>query len=149
MTFDKAAATALFSALTSHAKGLAVFDRVNGHEPENTPGNGVSCSVTGTSIEAIPASGLASVSGKITFTVRIWSPMNTRPLDAVDPGVIAAVSVLLNEYSGSFTLGGTVRNIDLIGLKAVTAYIEQEGREFRVAEITVPILVNDMWGEVA
>ena len=150
MSFTAADAKALFSGLTSHAKSLGIFDRVNSHEPANTPGLGVSCSITLASIEADPAaSGLSAVSGKITFAVRIWSSMNQKPLDAIDPDVLGAVSLLLGAYSGAFTLGGTVRDIDLMALKANAAYLQQEGTEFRVIEITVPIVVNDLWAEVA
>lgn len=149
MSFDKNAAVALFSQLTSHAKSLKVFDRVNSHDPDSTPGQGVSCSITLASIDANPAaSGLAAVSGVITFSVRVWSSLMQKPLDAVDPAVLGAVSSLLNAYSGAFTLGGTVRDIDLLALKAQAAYLNSEGKEFRVVEITVPIVVNDLWGMV-
>src|ERR1017187_10803209 len=107
MSFDKTAAKALFDALTSHALKLGIFGRVNQHEPENTPGKGLSCSITLGLIAATTSSGLASVSGTITFQVRIWSSLMQKPLDAVDPDVLGAVSVLLNAYSGAFTLGGT------------------------------------------
>jgi hypothetical protein len=150
MTFDAAAATALFSGLTSHARELGIFERVNSHEPQNTPGTGLSCSITLASIAADPAaSGLDAVSGVITFSVRLWSSMMQKPLDAVDPAVLAAVSALLAAYSGAFTLGGTVRDIDLLALKAQSAYLTSEGKEFRVVEITVPIVVDDLWGMVA
>jgi hypothetical protein len=150
MSFAQSDATALFSQLTSHAKALKIFERVNSHEPENTPGSGLSCSITLGSIAADPAaSGLAAVSGTITFMVRVWSSMMQKPLDAVDPAVLGAVSVLLAEYSGHFTLGGTVRDIDLLALKAQAAYLNSEGKEFRTIEISVPIVVNDLWGMVA
>jgi hypothetical protein len=148
--FGKSDAVSLFSQLTSHAKDLGVFARVNSHEPASTPGLRVSCSITLASIEADPAaSGLAAVSGKITFAVRLWSSMNQKPLDSIDPEVLGAVSLLLGEYAGHFTLGGTVRDVDLLALRAVTAYLQQEGTEFRVVEITLPIIVNDLWAEVA
>ena len=150
MSFDAEDAKGLFSQLTSHAKSLKIFDRVNSHEPENSPGKGLSCSITFTSIEADPAaSGLSAVSGKITFAVRIWSSLMQKPLDAVDPNVLGAVSVLLGEYSGAFTLGGTVRDVDLLALKAAAGYVDHEEKVFRTVEITVPIVVNDLWGMVA
>lgn len=149
MSFDANAAKALFSQLTSHAKTLKVFQRVNGHEPQNAPGNGLSCSIILGSIDATPsASGLAAVSGTITFMVRVWSSMEQKPLDAVDPNILGAVSVLLAEYSGHFTLGGTVRDIDLLALKAQTSYLNDQDKEYRVVEITVPIVVNDVWGMI-
>lgn len=152
MSFDAAAAKAIFVALESHARKLGVFARVNLHEPENAPGHRLSCSIILGGIAAEPAaSGLGAVSGRITFTVHLWSSMMTRPLDGVDPEVLGAVGVLLNEYSGAFSLGGAggTRNIDLMGLRAQAAYLLQEGKEFRTVQITVPIVVNDLWSESA
>jgi hypothetical protein len=150
MTFAAADVNALFAGLVSHALKLGIFARVNQHDPENVPGPKLSCSITLATIEADPAaSGLAAVSGKITFMVRIWSPMVAKPLDTIDPAVLSALSTLLGEYSGNFTLAGTVRDIDLMALRAQTGYLDQDGKQFRVAEITLPIVVNDLWGEVA
>jgi hypothetical protein len=150
VSFGAAEAKALFEALTSHARALGVFDRVNSHEPENTPGKGLSCSITLGSIAADPqASGLAAVSGTITFAVRIWSSMMQKPLDAVDPNLLGAVMVLLGEYGGHFTLGGTVRDVDVLALRVAPGYLNHEGKEVRVAEVTLPIVVNDLFGEVA
>ena len=150
MSFDANAAKALFSQLTSHAKDLKVFDRVNSHDPDSTPGKGLSCSITLGPIAADPAaSGLSAVSGEITFLIRIWSSLMQKPLDAVDPAVLGAVMVLLGEYSGHFTLGGTVRDVNVLALKAQPAYLNHEGKEFRVIEITLPIIVNDLFPMVA
>lgn len=145
MTFDAAAAKALFAALTSHAKGLGIFERVNSHEPDSTPGSGLSCSITLGPVTADPAaSGLDAMSGEIQFAVRIWSSMMQKPLDAVDPDVLGAVFVLLGAYAANFTLGGTVRDVNVLALKAQPAYLNHEGKEFRVIEITLPIVINDM-----
>lgn len=152
MSFDAAAAKAIFDALASHAEKLAIFARVNRHEPENAPGNRLSCAIILGGIAAEPAaSGLGAVSGRITFVVHIWSAMMTRPLDGIDPEVLGAVSVLLGEYSGAFSLDGAggTRNVDLMGLRAQAAYLLQEGKEFRTVQITVPVIVNDLWAEVA
>jgi hypothetical protein len=147
MAFDADAANALFSALESHALSLGVFRRVNTHEPDNAPGTGLSCSITLASIAATPAaSGLGTVSGTITFRVMIFSPMQQKPLDGIDPAVLAAVSTLLGEYSANFTLAGTVRDIDLLSLRADATYINQGDTEFRVEQITVPVVIDDLWG---
>jgi hypothetical protein len=147
VTFDAAAATALFQALESHALSLNLFRRVNLHEPENAPGEGLSCSITLGSVTASGnLSGLKAVSGTITFQVMIFNPMQQKPLDGIDPAILAAVSQLLAAYSGNFTLGGTVRDIDLLSLRAEPAYVESDGKPFRVEQISVPIVVDDLWG---
>lgn len=152
MSFNAAASSAIFAALESHAQKLGIFARINTHEPENAPGNRLSCSIILGGIAAEPAaSGLGMVSGRVTFVVHLWSSMMTRPLDGVDPAVLGAVGVLLNEYSGAFSLGGAggTRNIDLMRLNAQAGYLLQEGKEFRTVQITVPIIVNDLWTEAA
>ncbi len=60
----------------------------------------------------------------------------------------------MNVLSGAFTLTGNARNIDLQGaagqpLAAASGFIMHESTLFRVAEVTIPCVVNDMWNEVA
>lgn len=144
--FDTDAVNSLYSQLESHALTLGIFRRVNTHEPENAPGDGLSCSIILGPIAASGAmSGLGSVSGTITFLVMVWNSMMQKPLDGVDPAILTAVSTLLNEYSGHFTLGGTVRDIDLLNLRAEPVYIDQEGKQFRVEQISLGIVINDLW----
>jgi hypothetical protein len=144
--FDTEDVNSLYAALESHALSLGVFRRVNTHDSENAPGEGLSCSIILGPIAASGAmSGLSSVSGTITFLIMVWNSMMQKPLDGVDPAILTAVSTLLNAYSGSFTLGGTVRDIDLLNLRADPVYVEQEGKQFRVEQISLPIVINDLW----
>ncbi len=64
--------------------------------------------------------------------------------------MVAAVDELLTQYSGDFTLGGQVRDVDLLGahspgLMAEAGYINQDGKLMRIMTITLPIVVNDLW----
>jgi hypothetical protein len=57
-------------------------------------------------------------------------------------------------YSGDFELGGNVRNVDLLGqasegLTAQAGYLEQDGKLYRVMTINLPLIVNDVWNQVA
>lgn len=144
--FDTEDVNALFAALESHALSLGIFRRVDTHEPENAPGDGISCSILlGPIASDGSMSGLGTVSGTITFLIMVWNPMMQKPLDGIDPAVLTAVSTLLNEYSGNFTLGGTVRNIDLLALRSEPVYVDQDGKPFRVEQISLPIKINDLW----
>lgn len=147
--FTDADAIALFNSLTGLAMQLNRFQNVNNHEPENAPANGLYCSITLGPIKAIGTSGLNSVSGQVTFLSRIWKSAAVRPLDSIDPAVLAATSALMGAFCGSFTLSGSVRNIDLFAMGAQPGWINFTGKEFRVMEITSPVLINDMWTEVA
>lgn len=145
-------ATDLFDAVVSHALASGLFEQVNAHEPKNPPGNGLSCAVWGDRIGGIRSSGLASLSGRLVFTVRIFKGMTSEPADDIDKTVLGAVDSLFTAYCGDFTLGGLVREVDLIGaegagLDAVLGYISVDEIEYRVATITLPLIVNDLWTE--
>ena len=151
MTFDAAAATALFSALRSHAMTLGLFGRrVAAHAPLSTPGEGLSCWITAGPLTPVTSSGLAAVSIELTVLVHITASMNQKPLDPVDAAVVAAASTLMAAYAGDFTLGGLVREVNIFGgLKADLSYVLFEDKPFRLAEITLPMIVNDAWTETA
>lgn len=155
MSFDGAAVTALVSQLVSHAESLGVFQRVNSHEPKNAPGNGLSCSIWTQTIEPAPnTSGLAATSGRVEFHARVMSSMLAEPQDDIDPDLLTAVTTLMSEYSGHFTLGGSVQDVDLLGmhgtaLSAQAGYLEIDRRMYRVMVVTLPVIINDMYGQAA
>jgi hypothetical protein len=143
----------ILDALQSHAAATGLFDQVAGHEPKNPPGNGLNCAFWIQDIGPVPsASGLAVTSGRLEFTGRLYSSFMQKPEDAIDPNLVAAVDVLMTAYSGDFELGGNVRNIDLLGqagtpLGARAGYLPMTGATYRVITITIPAIVNDLWGQ--
>jgi hypothetical protein len=142
--------SSLLDAVQSHALASGVFDRVTGHEPKSAPGSGVTAAVWAQSIGPVPSSGLASTSVRVEFMVRIYQSMLSEPQDAIDPAVLTAVDVLMAAYTGDFTLGGLVRQVDLLGnsgqgLSAQAGYLTQDQRTYRVVDVTLPIIVNDLW----
>jgi hypothetical protein len=144
--------TGLLDATVSHAMASGHFERVNQHEPENAPGHGLTCAVWVQRITALRTSGLDSVTSRVLFTVRIMSPMFDPP-DAIDPTMVAAVDALGAAYSGDFSLGGLVRQVDLLGaygqpLDAQAGYLQQDGTKYRVMDIALPCIVNDLWEEI-
>jgi hypothetical protein len=147
--FDAAAAKALFTAIRSYAQKLGIFQAVDTHEPENAPGSRLYCSIVLGPVRPVPSSGMASVSGQVTLTVRVWSAAMQRPLDDIDPEALATISALMGAFAGGFTIGGTVRNIDLFAMQAVPGWVDADGKPFRVVDISLPIVINDMWAEVA
>ena len=148
-------ATGIFNALISHAEATGLFESVNGCEPKSSPGKGITAAVWVARIEpARAASGLAATSVVVACTVRIFSDMLQEPQDGIDPAVLEATDALMNAYSGDFTLGGLIRSVDLLGqtrnpLFAQSGYINVNGRMFRIMDITVPMIVNDVWEQEA
>lgn len=151
MTFDTAAAKALLQAVQSHAQELGIFTgNVSVHAPLSTPPNDLACWITVESAQPVVSSGLSAVSIRVTLLIHVTMSLNSRPLDNVDPAVLGAAAALMNAYAGDFTLGGLVREVEIFGgLKAQAGYVMFEGNPLRTAEITLPVIVNDAWQEVA
>lgn len=147
--------SAVWAALTSHAKELGVFERVNGHEARNTPGHGLSCDLMLGPLRPVPQqSGLATASAQLIFQARVYNPALKGPLDGLDQAVLRATGLLMGEYSGAFTLGGVVESVDVLGrhgtpLSAVPGWLDVAAVKYRVMTITVPLVINDVWNEVA
>lgn len=142
----------VFAGLESHALRLGVFERVNTHEPKNRPHlAGLTCALWLQRFS--PArSGLESTSLRLAFTHRIYTNMLAEPQDAIDPRVLKAIDVLGASWLADLTLGGLVRTIDVrgmdgTGLEGTAGYLHQDGSLLRVVDITLPVIVNDVWAE--
>lgn len=148
--------TTVIDQLASHAATLGVIDGpVNGHEPMSAPGNGVTAAVWFNSIRpARGASGLNATTVLLVCTLRLYKPWLSQPTDQIDPDLVSACDLIMAAYSGDFTLGGLVREIDLLGqfgtpLWAQSAYQMIADTQYRVISITVPVVVNDVWQQQA
>ena len=130
---------------------IGIFDVVAGHEPKNAPGNGLAFSLHWAGARPHPRqSGLASTTVVVTWVARVWLNMLTEPQDDIDPLVLDATDRLCAAYSGDFTLGGTVRDVDLLGqagtpLSAQGGYLKIDSATYRTSDITLPLIVNDVW----
>lgn len=142
----------LMSRVTSHAQTLGVFAKVNGHEPKSAPGRGVTAAVWVQSVDPIESSGLDSTTVRVELMWRLYTPMIQEVPDAIDPSVLKALDRLCAAYTGAFTLAGMVRQVDVRGaygdaMRARAAYLNQDGRLYRVMDLTLPLIVNDLWSE--
>ena len=145
---------AIMAVASSHLLELGVFDRVNQHEPKAAPGNGITAAIWVQAVEPVRTSGLQQTSAKLTFNVRLFTSMLAEPQDSIDPQLVKALDALMTVYSGDFDLGGLARNVDLlgaygVGLGAVAGYITQDNRVYRVYTVTLPLIFNDVWAQVA
>jgi hypothetical protein len=155
MALDVAAVNALIASVESVSLKTGQFSRVNTHEPKSAPGKGLTNAIWAQSIMPVAAaSGLASTSGYVVLTSRVYGSMLRKPEDDIDPRLMTAVTVLIGAYSADFTLGGTVRNIDLTGqygetLHGQAGYLQVGGEMMRIFDITVPVVINDLWAQVS
>ena len=146
--------TGIVTAVQDQLLTTGLFESVNLHEPKSAPSNGVTAAVWADRVEPLPrASGLNSTTGYVVLMVRLYTPMLQQPYDGIDPRMVSAVDTLMTKYSGAFTLTGKVRNVDLLGefgtaLSARAGYLDQDRKMYRVMDITLPLVVNDLWSQV-
>lgn len=141
----------ILQAAESHVAASGFFERVNRHEPKNAPGNGLTAAIWVQDVKpAAMASGLAVTAAVLVVNVRLYTNMLAEPQDLIDPNLVEATDALMNAYNGDFTLGGLVRNVDLLGqfgdgLSARAGYLEQDRKMFRVMTLNLPLVLNDVW----
>ena len=147
-------AVAVFDALVTHAKSLGLFERVNTHDPNSSPGHGLSVAFWVAGLEPILSSGLGVSSARLVVQARIYSNVQQEPADLIDPNIVRAANKLMAAYVGNFKLGGLSRCVDVHGqhglqLTADFGYRPMDAHKYRVALLTIPLLVNDLWEQVA
>lgn len=146
---------AYIDAVSAHALTTGYFERVQGHEPKSSMPNGIWASVWIQSIR--PARGIGGLNRtgvRFEFMVRCAANMLKDPQDAIDPLLVNAVDSLLALYSGDFSLGGTIMAVDLLGshgdpLQAVAGYLPLGNTMYRVIDITLPLLITDVWDQAS
>ncbi|MFD8866012.1 hypothetical protein ACFV1F_16830 [Streptomyces sp. NPDC059590] len=144
----------ILDAVVSHAMASGWFEQVNQHEPKNAPGLGLTAAVWVDRVDTVRSSGLDSTSVRLLLNVRLYTSAEQEPADAIDPNLMTALDALMRAYVGDFTLGGLVREVDVrgthgIGLEARAGYLQQDAALLRVMTIALPVIVNDLWDEVA
>lgn len=155
MAFDQAAISALYAEIVSAAKQLADFEVVVQHEPKAAPVSLPALAVWFAGFgPARGLSGLAATSARVEFKARAYLNAMSKPEDSLDPKLVLLISQLIGAFSGGFTLGGDVMAVDLLGgwgppLEATAGYITHDSKEFRVAELTIPVLITDIWTQEA
>lgn len=155
MAFSQAAVNALFDQVRTHVLDLGYFTGVTTHEAKSKPNHGMSAEIWVQDIHPVGAvSGLGESAGAITFHVRLRTSFMRKPEDDTDKLLLTATTALMAEYSGNFTLGGSVFAVDLLGmhgtaLSAQAGYLEQDGTLFRVMTVTLPIVIDNLWTQAA
>lgn len=144
-------------AVISEVQRTGYFDKVQGHEPKRkpTPRTGLWAAVWMQRLVPIgQISGQANTSGVLVFNIRIYANMLQEPQDAIDPKLTRAASNIMRNFHDDFDFGGLIRNVDLLGstgvaaLNAQAGYVEQDNTMFRIYDITVPCIVNDIWPQI-
>lgn len=147
----------ILDAVVSDIQSSGYFDRVITHESKRSPGLGLSADVWFLTLDPVPeGSGLNKTSARLAWNVRLQSSMLMEPQDLIDPNLIRAAANLIRRWHDNFDfdLDPMVRNVDCLGaygspLRAQSGYVEYEqSRVFRIIDIEVPIIVNDVWPQI-
>lgn len=141
----------IFDAVVSEYQRLGYYDRVNRHEPRRKPGRGLTAAVWLQSVIPLPqASGSDSTTALVVFTGRTYMNMTAEPNDMIDVWMLRANANLMRSMHGDFDFGGIIRNVDLLGqfgtpLSLIAGYLDQDNTKYRIMDLTIPCVVNDVW----
>lgn len=147
--------TDILDAVVSDVQSTGYFDKVNTHEPKKAPRTQMTAAVWIESIDPIAlASTLSYTSARLVFKLRMYQNMLREPQDMIDPLMGKAASRLMRRYHDDFDFEGLVRNIDLLGaygvaLSAISGYLDVDGKMLRIIDMTIPVIVNDVWPQVS
>ena len=150
---DNSLPAKLLNAIASAAAQCGWCQSSETFEPKSAPMSDFHFAVT--MMNATPArSGLISTSFRIELACRIYVSMLREPQASIDPEITAAAWDLMSMYSSGFTLGGLVEQVDLLGesgepLDLKFGYIGIDKRLYRIAEITLPVIANDVFTQGA
>lgn len=151
----------VISAVVSHAAAGGYCTAWQAHEPKGQgaqPGE----IVVGAWLQSIGPmprnSSLKHTGAVVTLLVRYY--LDALPpgaeqadMDAIDPKAVDAVQDLLSRLNGDFTLGGLVHAVDPLGgiagqaMRAEAGYVTLSGKLQRIFDVTVPIVVEDVWNQ--
>lgn len=123
------------------------------HEPLSAPsGDGVTCCVfPGAPMSPITSSSsLTGADARIEIMVRLLRNAVAEPQDERETDLIDAYDAVMTVLLGAYTLGGTVRSVDVLGESGQLTtgnwgYVQIDQTVFRMVEISVPLMVNECW----
>lgn len=153
MPLPKTRVLEIIEAVQSRALSTGHHSMVLGAEPLAAAKiDGLALAVWVDGMAVLPGRGLASASVKLDLFVRTYAAALTEYRDDIDPTMMAAVGDLFALFVGGFTLDGFVCKIDIKGeygtvLNAQAGHLTLDRKIFRIYDIVVPLIVDDLWVE--
>ena len=145
----------VLNGLLTHAKTLGAFEVARLGEFKSAPPPGLCFALWVQRLGSSPVgSGLASTNALMRCTARIYLSLLYRPEADIETKVTDAADGYLGRLNGAFALGGTVRNIDLLGEAGDApmwdyGHANIDSKLYRIADLNVNIVFNDSWGQSA
>jgi hypothetical protein len=153
MALDAAAVADLFAQVEARAQSLGDIEQVIGHEPRSAPVSLPALAVWFAGLgPARGLSGLDATSVRCEFKARVYLSGQAKDEDKLEQKLLYLSALVLGAYSGAFTLNGEAMAVDLLGgwgspLEAQPGWLEHDSKPFRVAEITVPVIIDGVWSQ--
>ena len=145
MAFD---ASNTLDAVAGHLLASGYLRDVMIGEPKSPPsGDQLTASVFLNSISVAEVT-LGTTIESHVLMLRIFRNMLAEPTETMEKEFAKAVSSILSDIIGEFDLGGSVRSIDVAGIYGSSiavsyGYLDLGGTMFRIADITLPLIVDD------
>ena len=132
--------------------GTGKFEAVVGYEPLSAPTERLTAAVfVADPLSPIAeSSGLAAADARLVIMVRVMRRALSEPLEDVDLDALDAADAVMDALAGGYTLGSTVRAVDLLGesgqgVEVQPGYATIDKTIFRLMDITVPVMINNVW----
>lgn len=151
MTADAAGA---LRRLRDHAKNLGAFEVARMGEFKSAPPLYLCFAVWVQRLGSAPVgSGLAETAALLRCTARIYMPLSHRPEDEIETKVLGAADGYLGRLNGDLTLGGTVRNVDILAEMSDQpvwdfGHVNIDNKLYRIADLPIGVIFNDAWTQV-
>lgn len=145
----------IMDAIVSHCLTLGIFENVNKKEPKNPLPNGYHAALWMQGIAPIKGEGgLDQTTVRVELTLRIYGNMLQEPQDEIDPEISNAAELVMSTLHGDFSLGALAREVDLLGaygtaLSARAGYLTLAQKLYRVMDVTIPVVVDNVWTQAA
>ena len=155
MALDATAVSDLFAQVEARAQTLADFEQVIGHEPRSAPASLPALAVWFAGLGPVRGlSGLDATSVRCEFGGRIYLNAAAKPEDDTEQKLLYLSALVMGAFSADFTLGASVFAVDLLGgwgnpLSASPRWLVQDSKEFRVCELTIPVLIDGTFTQEA
>ena len=145
MAFD---ASNTLDAVAGHLLASGYLRDVMIGEPKSPPnGDQLTASVFLRSINVAEVT-LGTTIESHVLMLRVFRNMLAEPTESMEKEFAKAISSILSDIIGEFDLGGSIRSIDIAGMYGASVsvnygYMDLGGTMFRIADITLPLIVDD------
>ena len=117
------------------------FDRVMIGEPKSPPGSGLTAAIFMDNV-AVEELTLSSTIERHEVVVRFYTPELKQTTPNREDRLEKATAYIEKAWFGDFSLGATVRNIDISELSWDFGHVDIDRIEYRTVEVTLPLIVD-------